>query len=151
MCWAFEPFILRNLYRVSEIKLILQNIWQVSQSEAMALTARPYPVRADRGWATGVACHVTCCEHLTILMWLHARPVKTTSGDFTLPPNHQTCPPFYSRWWAEVSGRCGRLLWSQPAVMNCSRQDCSGAEARQAKPSGLVIVQVDVIKRHYHI
>lgn len=46
---------------------------------------------------------------------------------------------------AAVEGCSGVTL----AVMNCSGQ--GGGEARQAEPSGLVIVQVDAIKRHYHI
>lgn len=45
---------------------------------------------------------------------------------------------------AGVSGRCGRLLWSQAGSDEWQRGEAG-------KPSGLVIVQVDVIKRHYHI
>lgn len=48
---------------------------------------------------------------------------------------------------AAVEGCSGVKL----AVMNYSGQGGGGGEARQAEPSGLVIVQVDVIKRHYHI
>lgn len=89
-----------------------------------------------------------------------ARPAKIASRWLHLPSPPQTRLPFSpckwkcgARWWANVSGCCGRLLWSQAGRDELQRAGrwWQARWRRQRRGEAMAGWTERATERHYHI